>query len=321
MTETTARAAWGDGLATLDAVGRRARRVVPGSGARRAAGRRERPRRAGRRWPRPTTYAASPARCAGSRSPTSSAAPASTEDVWLRLHLLSHRLVRPHGDLDGRRLRPAHQRRVDLRRPVRGRRLRADPGAAARRRGQHVTVFGVDKFPRMIDYVVPERRPHRRRRPGPARRPPRRGHHRHARGLRQLQRRHARHLHGRGPDLGGRRGRRRLRRRRRRVDHGHPLGRRQGRSSRIGERCLLGANAGIGISLGDDCVVEAGCYVTAGTKVTVKRHGRQAAGRQGGRALRASTTCCSAATRSPARSRPCRGRATGIALNAALHAN
>ena len=38
---------------------------------------------------------------------------------------------------------------------------------------------------------------------------------------------------------------------------------------RIGERCLLGANAGIGISLGDDCVVEAGCYVTAGSKVTL----------------------------------------------------
>jgi 2,3,4,5-tetrahydropyridine-2-carboxylate N-succinyltransferase len=37
----------------------------------------------------------------------------------------------------------------------------------------------------------------------------------------------------------------------------------------IGERCLIGANAGIGISLGNDCVVEAGCYVTAGTKVTV----------------------------------------------------
>ena len=35
----------------------------------------------------------------------------------------------------------------------------------------------------------------------------------------------------------------------------------------IGERCLLGANAGIGISLGNDCVVEAGCYVTAGTRV------------------------------------------------------
>jgi 2,3,4,5-tetrahydropyridine-2-carboxylate N-succinyltransferase len=38
----------------------------------------------------------------------------------------------------------------------------------------------------------------------------------------------------------------------------------------IGRRCLLGANSGIGISLGDDCVVEAGCYVTAGTKVTVR---------------------------------------------------
>jgi 2,3,4,5-tetrahydropyridine-2-carboxylate N-succinyltransferase len=38
----------------------------------------------------------------------------------------------------------------------------------------------------------------------------------------------------------------------------------------VGRRCLLGANAGIGISLGDDCVVEAGCYVTAGTKVTVR---------------------------------------------------
>ena len=37
----------------------------------------------------------------------------------------------------------------------------------------------------------------------------------------------------------------------------------------IGERCLVGANAGIGISLGDDCVVEAGCYVTAGSKLTL----------------------------------------------------
>src|SRR5690606_33916431 len=38
---------------------------------------------------------------------------------------------------------------------------------------------------------------------------------------------------------------------------------------RIGERCLIGANAGVGISLGDDCVVEAGCYVTAGAKITL----------------------------------------------------
>jgi 2,3,4,5-tetrahydropyridine-2-carboxylate N-succinyltransferase len=38
---------------------------------------------------------------------------------------------------------------------------------------------------------------------------------------------------------------------------------------RVGERCLVGANAGIGISLGDDCVVEAGCYVTAASKISL----------------------------------------------------
>ena len=37
----------------------------------------------------------------------------------------------------------------------------------------------------------------------------------------------------------------------------------------VGKRCLLGANSGLGISLGDDCVIEAGLYVTAGTKVTM----------------------------------------------------
>jgi 2,3,4,5-tetrahydropyridine-2-carboxylate N-succinyltransferase len=42
----------------------------------------------------------------------------------------------------------------------------------------------------------------------------------------------------------------------------------------LGKRCLLGANAGIGISLGDDCVVEAGLYVTAGTKVAVIADGK-----------------------------------------------
>ena len=60
----------------------------------------------------------------------------------------------------------------------------------------------------------------------------------------------------------------------------------------IGERCLLGANAGIGISLGDDCVVEAGCYVTAGTKVTAP--GRL--GRQGARLSGRTSDCCSGAT-------------------------
>ena len=88
----------------------------------------------------------------------------------------------------------------------------------------------------------------------------------------------------------------------------------------IGERCLLGANSGIGISLGDDCVVEAGTYVTAGTKVTVSdMDGKPRWSRRS--RCPARTTCCSAATRSPAPSRPCRGRARGIALNADLHDN
>ena len=76
----------------------------------------------------------------------------------------------------------------------------------------------------------------------------------------------------------------------------------------IGERCLLGANAGIGISLGDDCVVEAGCYVTAGTKVHRARHATASPRSSRPPSCPAPTTCCSAATPSPAPSRPSRGR-------------
>ena len=101
-------------------------------------------------------------------------------------------------------------------------------GSRLRRDGRALDVHGLDKFPRMTDYVVPPRRAHRRRRPGAPRRPPRRRHRRDARGLLQLQRRHARHVDGRGAHLAGRRRRRRLRHRRRRVDHGHAVGRRHG---------------------------------------------------------------------------------------------
>ena len=69
----------------------------------------------------------------------------------------------------------------------------------------------------------------------------------------------------------------------------------------IGERCLLGANAGIGISLGDDCVVEAGLYVTAGTRVTLEDGAVVKAAELSGR-----SGCCCAATRSPAPCTPCR---------------
>ena len=150
--------------------------------------------------------------------------PADAYDAYLRLHLLSHRLIPPHGaNVDGifgvlanvvwTNYGPCA---VDGFESVRAR---------LRRRGA-VAVYGIDKFPRMVDYVVPDRRPHRRRGPGAAGCAPRGGHDRHARGLRELQRGHAGHLDGRGPDLGGRGRRRRLRRRWRRVDHGHAVRRR-----------------------------------------------------------------------------------------------
>lgn len=84
----------------------------------------------------------------------------------------------------------------------------------------------------------------------------------------------------------------------------------------IGKRCLLGAESGIGISLGDDCVVEAGLYVTAGTKVSLP-DGRvmkaaELSGLPGLLFLRNSLT-------GAVEARPRKG--TGIELNADLHAN
>ena len=77
----------------------------------------------------------------------------------------------------------------------------------------------------------------------------------------------------------------------------------------IGERSLLGAESGIGIALGDDCVVEAGLYVTAGSRVSVLLPGQEA------RVVKAAelsgvSTCCSAAIQSAARLRFCRVRRT-----------
>ena len=151
--------------------------------------------------------------------------PADAADAYLRLHLLSHRLIRPRGaNLDGifgvlnnvawTTAGPVDPAALD------------DVRLRFRTAGQPLGITGVDKFPRMVDYVRPVRRADRRRRPRPARRAPRRGHHGHARGVRQLQRRHARHLDGRGAHQRRRGGRRRLRRRRQRLDHGHAVGRR-----------------------------------------------------------------------------------------------
>ena len=97
-------------------------------------------------------------------------------------------------------------------------------------------------------------------------------------GFVELQRGHARAVDGGGPDQPGRGRRRRQRHWRRRVHHGHLSGGGTQVIS-VGRRCLLGANSGLGVSLGDDCIVEAGLYLTAGTIVTLPG-GRRAKARE-----------------------------------------
>jgi 2,3,4,5-tetrahydropyridine-2-carboxylate N-succinyltransferase len=191
--------------------------------------------------------------------------PASVADAYLRLHLLSHRLAAPHSiNLDGlfaaltnvvwTNLGPVAVSEFD------------DVRMRVRKSGDTLHVHGVDKFPRMLDYVVPS-------------------------GVRIADASRVRlgaHLAegtvvmhegfcnfnagtlgtsmvegrisagvvvGNGSDVGG---------------GASIMGTLSGGGKAqisIGERCLLGANSGIGISLGDDCVVEAGLYVTAATPV------------------------------------------------------
>ena len=202
--------------------------------------------------------------------------PADSADAYLRLHLLSHRLVRPNSmNLDGifgvlpnvcwTSLGPVAVSEI---------------GAARQRalaRGIHLDVRSVDKFPPMLDYVVPS-------------------------GVRVADGARVRlgaHLAegttvmhegfvnfnagtlgpsmvegrisqgvvvGAGTDVGG---------------GASIMGTLSGGGTQVitvGERCLLGANSGLGISLGDDCVVEAGLYLTAGT-IVVLPDGQQAKAR------------------------------------------
>jgi 2,3,4,5-tetrahydropyridine-2,6-dicarboxylate N-succinyltransferase len=248
------------------------------------------------------------------------AAPASTEDVWLRLHLLSSRLVPPHGvnlegifgHLSNVVWTSAGPCAVDGFETVRAKLRVVVPGHT-------VAVYGVDKFPRMTDYVVPSGV-----RIADADRV-RLGAHL-AEGTTVMHegfvnfnagtlgasmvegRISAGVVVGDGSDVGG---------------GASIMGTLSGGGKEtiaIGERCLLGANAGLGISLGDDSVVEAGCYVTAGTKVTVLEPGRDArvvkalelSGASNVLFRRNSVTGAVEAV-------PREGR--GIELNAALHAN
>ena len=192
-------------------------------------------------------------------------APKDVSDAYLRLHLLSYRIIKPHGlSLDGifgilnnvvwtshGPCAVAHFNEVR---------------EALREKYGHVTVFGIDKFPRMVDYVIPEGV-----RIADADRV-RLGAHL-ASGTTVMHegfvnfnagtlgasmvegRISAGVVVGDGSDIGG---------------GASIMGTLSGGGKEvisIGKKTLLGANSGLGISLGDECVLEAGVYLTAGSKV------------------------------------------------------
>ena len=194
-----------------------------------------------------------------------SKAPVDAADAYLRLHLLSHRLVKPHGlVLDGvfgilsnvvwTSVGPCAVDGFEMTRA----RLKAVHG--------HISVYGVDKFPRMVDYIIPSGV-----RIADADRV-RLGAHLAAGttvmhegfvnfnagtlGASMVEGRiSAGVVVGDGTDVGG---------------GASIMGTLSGGGKEvisIGEKCLLGANSGLGISLGDNCVIEAGTYITAAAKV------------------------------------------------------
>jgi 2,3,4,5-tetrahydropyridine-2-carboxylate N-succinyltransferase len=188
-------------------------------------------------------------------------------DVYLRLQLLSHRVIRPHeANLDGifgLLLNVAWTSRG----PVAADEIEA-VRARARAAGERIEVYGVDKFPRMTDYVVPSGvriADADRVRLGAYLSPGTTVMHEGfvnynagTLGASMVEGRiSAGVVVGDGTDVGG---------------GASIMGTLSGGGQvvvSLGERCLLGANSGLGIPLGDDCVVAAGCYVTAGSKVTL----------------------------------------------------
>ncbi|MEA4944244.1 MAG: 2,3,4,5-tetrahydropyridine-2,6-dicarboxylate N-succinyltransferase [Propionicimonas sp.] len=239
--------------------------------------------------------------------------PASVPDAYLRLHLLSTRLCQPRSlNLDGlfgvlpnvvwTNHGPCA---VDGFEEVRVN-LRAARGA--------VTVFGVDKFPRMVDYVVPSGvriADADRVRLGAHLAPGTTVMHEGfvnfnagTLGTSMVEGRiSAGVIVGDGTDIGG---------------GASIMGTLSGGGKEqisIGERCLLGAESGLGISLGDDCVVEAGLYVTAGTKVGFAGQVVKASALSGRDGLLFRRNSQTGAVEALQRA------GTGVELNAALHAN
>lgn len=240
--------------------------------------------------------------------------PADVPDAYLRLHLLSWRVCPPRGiDLTGifGVLPNVVWTSVG---PCAGEGFE-DVRLALLSARDRVAVFGVDKFPRMTDYVVPSGvriADADRVRLGAHLAPGTTVMHEGfvnfnagTLGTSMVEGRiSAGVVVGDGTDIGG---------------GASIMGTLSGGGSEqitIGERCLLGAESGVGISLGDDCVIEAGLYVTAGTKVILPGgavvKAAQLSGRSGLQFWRNSLTGAVEV----------RGRAgAGVALNSALHDN
>ncbi|KJL45648.1 2,3,4,5-tetrahydropyridine-2,6-dicarboxylate N-succinyltransferase [Microbacterium trichothecenolyticum] len=202
------------------------------------------------------------------------AAPTSTPDAYLRLHALSHLLVRPNEvNLDGifahlpnvawTNAGPIHPDALTRLRPLLAR--------------EGIQVQGLDKFPRLLDYVTPPGvriADASRVRLGAYLSPGTTVMHEGfvnfnagTLGQSMVEGRISQGVVvGDGSDIGG---------------GASIMGTLSGGGTHkvsVGARTLLGANAGIGISLGDDCIVEAGLYVTAGTKVVLADEPRRADG-------------------------------------------
>jgi len=245
-------------------------------------------------------------------------APVSVEDAYLKLHMLSHRLVKPHGtDLTGvfgllPNVAWTDEGPIDLSEL-------AERQLSARLKGKVLEVASVDKFPKMTNYVVPEgvRIAHSARvrlgaylgagttvmhegfinfNAGTA-------------GPGMVEGRiSAGVMVGKGSDLGG---------------GCSTMGTLSGGGNMIisvGEECLIGANAGLGIPLGDRCTIEAGLFITAGTKVTVLDDAKQAVETTAARYL-AGRSDLLFRRNSQSGSVECLTNKTAIELNESLHAH
>lgn len=244
--------------------------------------------------------------------------PQSVPEVYLKLHLLSHRLVKPHGlDLTGmfgllRNIAWTNEGAIDVQ-ELPARRLKA------RLEGRALSVDCVDKFPKMADYVVPggvrigdTARVRLGAYLGEGTTVMHEGFvnfNAGTEGPGMIEGRiSAGVMVGKGSDLGG---------------GCSTMGTLSGGGNiviKVGEGCLIGANAGIGIPLGDRCTVEAGLYLTAGAKVTLLDDQGQEAGTVTARELANQDDLLLRRNSQNGRIE-CLTNKSAIALNEALHAH